>query len=174
MNKKTKRLQNDTKGKITELPSLKKLDVNDVKKPWSIISNGKPLSRNVIYIGEIVPDFLIKNYSRLINTLTRPNGTVVDKNIRQKIKKTVVKELLSLGYKLEPRSITMKDSVTDIKGTAVRIKWISGRGNAIIIDRRKSADIDKDTIKIRKYLLDNGIKVDDYNICPTYCVPKKL
>lgn len=35
------------------------LDVTKIKKPWSLSSDGKPLSRNTIYIGDVLPDFFV-------------------------------------------------------------------------------------------------------------------
>ena len=163
------------KDKITKSKDvkLKKFDVNNVKKPYSIISNGKPLSRNVIYIGEELPDFLLQNYQREIYTLTRRDGTIVDENIRQKVKKTIIKELLATGHKYEARARMVKDTTSLIKNVSVRIKHIPRKGWAIIIGKRKSTDIDQDTIKVKNYLAKKGIIIDDEAICPTYCVPKK-
>ena len=152
---------------------LKKFDVNTVKKPYSIISNGKPLSRNVIYIGEELPDFLLQNYQREIYTLSKRDGTIVDENIRQKVKKTIIKELIATGHRYEARARLVKDTATIIKNVSVRIKHIPKKGWAIIIGKRKSSDIDKDTIKVKNYLEKKGILIDDESICPTYCVPKK-
>ncbi len=151
----------------------KKFDVNTVKKPYSIISNGKPLARNVMYIGNDLPDFLLQNYQREIYILFRRDGSIVDENIRQKVKKTIIKELLATGHKYETRSRLVKDTTTMIKNVSVKIKHFSRKGWAIIIGKRKSTDIDTDTIKIKKYLAKKGIIVEDDNICPTYCVPKK-
>ena len=148
----------------------KKYDINKVKKPWSITSDGKSLSRNVLYLGIAeLPDFLMQSYIRPSNKLIRADGSMVDENIRQKIKKSVVKELLSLGYKYEPKHIRVKDNVTIIKNVTIRIKRIPRKGWAVIIDRRKSTDIDRDTIKVRKFLEEKGIEIKDENICPMYC-----
>lgn len=159
--------------KIKEL-KLKKYDVNEVKKPWSITSNGKSLSRNVLYIGDVLPDYLLSTYFRVSHKLIRPNNSIVDNNIRQKVKKTILKELIKIGYKYEAKSSPSKDPTKSINNIAVRIKRIKNRGWAIIIDRRKSMDIDRDTMKIRKFLEENGITVEDRNICPTYCISKKV
>ena len=164
-NKKT-----NLKQKIVE---LKKFDVNTVKKPYSIISNGKPLSRNSMYIGEELPDFLLQTYQREIYTLSRRDGTIVDENIRQKVKKTIIKELLRVGYKYEPRAHHIKDTTKIIKNVPVRIKHIPRKGWTVIIDHRKSIDIDKDTLKIRAFLEKKGMIIKDESICPTYCVPKR-
>lgn len=147
-------------------------DVNKIKKPWSLSSNSKPLSRNTIYIGDVVPDFLMQDYVRPIYKLIRPNGSIVDDSIRQKLKKSVKKEFISLGYKLEPRSGPVKDTVTYIENVKVIIKKISGRGFAIIINKRKAFDIDRDTLKVLEFLSRNGLEIGDYNICPTYCIAK--
>lgn len=152
---------------------LKKFDVNTVKKPYSIILNGKPLSRNVIYIGEELPDFLLQNYQREIYTLSRRDGSIVDENIRQKVKKTIIKELLASGHKYEARARLVKDTATMIKNISVKIKHIPRKGWAIIIGKRKSTDIDQDTIKVRAFLEKKGIEIKDDAICPTYCVPKR-
>lgn len=158
--------------KIKEL-KLKKYDVNEVKKPWSITSGGKSLSRNVLYIGDVLPDYLLSTYFRVSHRLIRPNNSIVDKNIRQKVKKTILKELISLGYRYEAHSTPSKEPTKVINNISVRIKRIKDKGWAVIIDRRKSADVDRDTLKIRKFLEDNGITVEDKNICPTYCISKK-
>ena len=153
----------------------KKYDINKVKKPWSITSDGKSLSRNVLYLGIVeLPDFLKQNYIRPSNKLIRPNGSIVDENIRQKVKKSIIKELISLGYKYESKHIRVKDNVTIIKNVTIRIKRIPRKGWAIIIDRRKSTDIDRDTIKVQKFLEEKGIDIKDENICPTYCVNKRI
>ena len=159
--------------KIKEL-KLRKYDVNTVKKPWSITSNGKLLSRNVLYIGDVLPDYLLSTYFRVSHKLIRPNNSVVDNNIRQKVKKTILKELISIGYRYEARSIPSKKSSKSINNITVRIKRIKDKGWTIIIDKRKSADIDRDTTKIRKFLENNNIIVKDENICPTYCIIKKI
>lgn len=161
-----------TKEKLLTSNTPTKFDVNKVRKPWSIVSNGKSLSRNTIYIGDTIPEFLLEDSTKQIFTLQRPNNSIVDDSIRQKIKKTVVTELISLGYKLKPRSSYLRSSVTRIDNTSVRIKRIIGKGWAIIIDKRKSINIDKDTTKILEYLKLNNLDVDDYNICPTYCIIK--
>ncbi len=152
---------------------LKTLNVNSVKKPYSIILNGKPLSRNVIYIGEELPDFLLQNYKREIYTLSRRDGSVVDAFIRQKVKKTIIKALISSGYKYEARTHLVKDTTSTIKNVSVRIKHFPRKGWAIIIGKRKSTDIDQDTVKVRAYLEKKGVEIKDDAICPTYCVPKK-
>lgn len=152
---------------------LKKFDVNTVKKPYSIISNGKPLARNVMYIGNDLPDFLLQNYQRQIYTLSRQDGSIVDDNIRQKVKKTIIKELLATGHKYEARARLVKDTTSTIKNVSVRIKHFPRKGWAIIIGKRKSTDIDSDTIKVKNYLAKKGIIIEDDSICPTYCVPKK-
>jgi len=152
---------------------LKMFDVSTVKKPWSIISDGKPLSRNVIYIGEELPDFLLQNYQRQIFTLSRRDGSIIDENIRQKVKKTIIKELITKGYRYESRDRLVKDTTTMIKNVSVKVKHIPRKGWAIIIGKRKSSDIDRDTIKVRNYLEKKGIEIKDENICPTYCIPKK-
>ena len=159
--------------KLSLVRNPKKWDVNEVKKPWSITSNGKLLSRNVLYIGDVLPDYLLSTYFRVSHKLIRPNNSVVDNNIRQKVKKTILKELISIGYRYESHSIPSKDPTKSINNIAVRIKRIKDKGYAIIIDRRKSVDIDRDTLKIRKFLENNGIIVEDKNICPTYCISKK-
>jgi hypothetical protein len=151
----------------------KKYDINKVQKPWSVTANGKVLSRNVIYIGDRIPDFLTSWQDKVKHILKRPNDSIVDNKIRQKIKKTVIDELIRLNYKYEISSIKIKTTVTSIKNIRVRIKRIKDKGYAVIIDRRKSADIDRDTLKIRKYLEENGIIVEDELICPTYCVKSK-
>ncbi len=154
---------------------LKKYDINKVKKPWSITLDGKTLARNVLYLGIAeLPEFLMQNYVRPSNKLIRPNNSIVDENIRQKVKKSIIKELLSLGYKYEPKHIRVKDNVTIINNVTVRIKRIPRKGWAVIIDRRKSTDIDRDTIKVQKFLEKKGIKIKDENICPTYCINKKI
>jgi hypothetical protein len=160
-------------GKIKEL-KLKKYNVNEVKKPWSITSNGKSLSRNTLYIGDVLPDFLLSTYFRISHILSRPNGSTVDTNIKQKVKKTILKELIRIGYKYETRSSPSKDPTKVINNIIVRIKRIKNKGWAVIIDRRKSADVDRDTTKIRKFLENNGIVIEDENICPTYCISKKI
>jgi len=152
---------------------LKMFDVSTVKKPWSIISDGKPLSRNVIYIGEELPDFLLQNYKREIYTLSRRDGSIVDENIRQKVKKTIIKELIATGHRYEARARLVKDTATMIKNISVKIKHIPRKGWAIIIGKRKSINIDQDTIKVRNYLEKKGIVIEDGNICPTYCIPKR-
>lgn len=152
---------------------LKKFDVSKVKKPWSIISDGKPLSRNSIYIGEVLPDFLMEKYQKPIYILTRPDGTVVDDKVRQKVKKTIIKELIKLNYKYEPQIRFVMDVTKIIKNVPVRIKWITGKGYAIVIDHRKSTDIDKDTLKVCAFLEKKGIMIKDEAICPTYCIPKR-
>lgn len=164
-----------TPRKVTKIDGFKpkKFDVNNVKKSWSIVSDGKPLSRNVIYIGNDLPDFLLQNYQREIYTLSRRDGSIVDDNIRQKVKKTIIKELLTTGHKYEARMRNVKDTATVIKNVSVKIKHVPRKGWAIIIGKRKSTDIDTDTIKIKNYLAKKGITVDDEAICPTYCVPKK-
>lgn len=159
--------------KVEPKNELKKFDVNTVKKPYSIILNGKPLSRNVIYIGEELPDFLLQNYQREIYTLSRRDGTIVDENIRQKVKKTIIKELIATGHRYEARARLVKDTATMIKNVSVKIKHIPKKGWAIIIGKRKSTDIDQDTIKVRAFLEKKGIEIKDDAICPTYCVPKK-
>ena len=151
----------------------KKFDVTTVKKPWKITMDGKQLSRNSIYIGDILPYFLLQNYQRSIYKLTRSDGTIVDENVRQKVKKTTVKELLRLNYKFEPQTRFVTDATKIINNVSVKIKWITGKGYVIVIDHRKSIDIDKDTIKVRKFLEKKGIEIEDDSICPTYCVPKK-
>lgn len=153
--------------------NLKVFDVSTVKKPYSIILNGKPLSRNVIYIGEELPDFLLQNYQREIYTLSRRDGTIVDENIRQKVKKTIIKELIATGHRYEARARLVKDTTTIIKNVSVKVKHVSRKGWAIIIGKRKSTDIDKDTIKVRNYLEKKGIEIKDEAICPTYCISKK-
>ncbi len=152
---------------------LKMFDVSTVKKPWSIISDGKPLSRNVIYIGEELPDFLLQSYNRQIFTLSRRDGSIVDENIRQKVKKTIIKELIATGHKYEARDRMVKDTATIIKNVSVKVKHIPRKGWAIIIGKRKSSDIDRDTIKVRTFLEKKGIIIEDGNICPTYCIPKR-
>lgn len=164
-------MKNKTKNLKEDEP--KKFDVTTVKKPWKITMSGKPLSRNSIYIGDILPYFLLQNYQRSIFTLSRPDGTIVDENIRQKIKKSIIKELLRLNYKYEPRSRFVEDATKIIDNVPVKIKWISEKGYDIVIDHRKSVSIDKDTIKVRKFLEKNGIVIKDDAICPTYCVPKR-
>jgi len=158
---------------LREELGIKKFDVNTVKKPYSIILNGKPLSRNVIYIGEELPYFLLQNYKREIYTLSKRDGTIVDGNIRQKVKKTIIKELISTGHKYETRTRIVKDTTSMIKNVSVRIKHFPRKGWAIIIGKRESTDVDKDTIKVRNYLEKKGIVIKDEAICPTYCVPKK-
>lgn len=159
-----------TKLTLTE----KKFDVNTVRKPWSITSNGKSLSRNVLYIGDVLPDFLLSTYFKVSHKLTRPNKSIVDKTIRQRVKKTILQELINLGYKYEAHSVPSKEPTKTINNINVRIKRIKEKGWAIIIDKRKSADVDRDTMKIRKFLEDNNIIVEDNNICPTYCISKKI
>ena len=163
MNKSKNKLKNESK----------KFDVNTVKKSYNIILDGKPLAKNVIHIGEVLPDFLLQNYQRQIYTLYRRDGSVVDDNIKQKIKKTIIKELITTGHKYEARTCNVKDTTTTIKNISVRIKHIPKRDWVIIIGKRKSTDIDQDTIKIRNYLEKKGIIIEDGNICPTYCIPKK-
>ena len=158
--------------KIKEL-KLKKYDVNKVKKPWSITSDGKLLSRNTLYIGDVLPDFLLFLYFRTSHTLSRPDDSIVDQNIKQKVKKTILKELIRIGYKYKTHSTPSKEPSKTINNIAVRIKQIKDKGYAVIIDKRKSSDIDKDTTKIRKFLEDNGMGIKDCNICPTYCISKK-
>ncbi len=172
-NLKLKKSEQKKLGLKKGLNELKKFDVNTVKKPYSIISNGKPLARNVMYIGNDLQDFLLQNYQRQIYTLSRRDGSIVDDNIRQKVKKTIIKELLASGHKYEARARLVKDTVTMIKNVSVRIKHFPRKGWAIIIGKRKSTDIDQDTIKIKNYLAKKGIIVEDDSICPTYCVPKK-
>lgn len=151
----------------------KMYNLNIVSKPWSITANGKVLSRNVIYIGDNIPDFLTSWQDKVKHILKRPNGSIVDNKIRQKIKKTVINELIKIGYTYEIGAVKIKTNVTSIQNIRVRIKRIKDKGYAVIIDRRKSADIDRDTLKIRKYLEENGITVEDELICPTYCVKSK-
>ena len=158
--------------KIKEI-KLKKYDVNKVKKPWSMTLDGKSLSRNVIYIGDVLPDYLLSTYFRVSHRLLRPNNTIVDKNIRQKVKKTILKELISIGYRYEAHSIPSKEPTKTINNISVRIKQVKNRGWVIIIGKRKSVDIDRDTMKIQKFLEENGITVEEKNICPTYCIIKK-
>jgi len=158
------------KSKIIE---PKKYGIEKVDKPWSITSNGKVLSRNAIYIGDNIPDFLTSWQDKVKHILKRPNNSIVDNKIRQKIKKTVINELVKIGYTYEIGSVKIKTSVTSIQNIRVRIKRIKDKGYAVIIDRRKSADIDRDTLRIRKYLEENGIVVEDKLICPTYCISKR-
>ncbi len=158
------------KSKINE---PKKYDINKVQKPWSVTANGKVLSRNSIYIGDNLPDFLMTWQEKVKHILKRSNGSIVDNKIRQRVKKTIIDELIRLGYTYEISSVKIKSTVTSIKNIRVRIKRIPSKGYSIIIDRRKSADIDRDTLKIRKYLEENGIIVEDELICPTYCISKK-
>jgi hypothetical protein len=148
------------------------LDVTKIKKSWALSSGSKPLSRNTIYIGDKVPDFLMQDYVRPISKLIRPDGSIVDDSIRQKLKKSVVKEFIRLGYKLEPRSGPVKDTVTYIENVKVLIKKVPGRGYAIIINKRKAFDVDRDTLKILAFLSGKGLEVGSYNICPTYCIAK--
>ena len=162
------------KNKRTKLDSsIKKFDVSTTKKPWSIISNGKPLSRNTIYIGEILPDFLMQNYQREHHSITRPDGSVVDNIIRQKVKKTIIKELIRLNYKINPHKHQVRDVKSVVANVHVKIKHISNKGWAVIIDKRRSIDVDKDTLKVRSYLEKKGIEIKDENICPMYCIPTK-
>ena len=151
----------------------KKFDISTTKKPWKVTLNGKPLSRNSIYIGDTLPDFLLQNYQRQIYKLSRPDGTVVDENIRQKVKKTIVKKLLRLNYKYEPRNRFVEDATKIIDDVSVRIKWIHRKGYVVVIDHRKSSDIDKDTLKVRAFLEKKGIAIKDESICPTYCIFKR-
>lgn len=157
----------------SEIYEPKKFDVKKTKKPWKVVSDGKPLSRNTMYIGDTLPDFLLQNYERLIYKLTRFDGTVVDENIRQKVKKTIIKELLKCGYKFEPKNRFVKDVTKMIENVPVRIKWVHHKGYAVVIDHRKSSDIDKDTIIVQNFLKKKGLLIKDEQICPTYCVPNK-
>ncbi len=171
-------MSHENNGDIKDIKVLKELklksyDVNKVKKPWSITSDGKSLSRNVLYIGDILPDYLLSTYFRVSHKLIRPNNSIVDKNVRQKVKKTILKELMSLGYRYETYSTPSKDPTKTINSIAVRVKQIRNKGWAVIIDRRKSTDIDRDTTKIRKFLEDNNMIIKDDNICPTYCTSKR-
>lgn len=116
--------------------------------------------------------FLLQDYIRPICKLTRPDGSIVDEFVRQKVKKSIITEFIRLGYKFEPRSGSVKDTVTLIDNVKVTIKKVIGRGYAIIVNKRKSFDIDRDTLKILEFLNKNGLEVGAYNICPTYCIPK--
>lgn len=151
----------------------KKYSIEKVNKPWSITANGKVLSRNTIYIGDNVPEFLTSWQDKVKHVLKRPNGSIVDNKIRQLVKKTIVDELIKLGYTYTISSVKIKTSVTSIASIRVKIKKIPSKGYAVIIDKRKSADIDRDTLKVRKFLEENGIVVEDKLICPTYCIKSK-
>jgi len=159
--------------KIIESKTNKKYDIDKVNKPWSITSNGKVLSRNTMYIGDVIPEFLTSWQEKVKHILKRPNKSIVDNKIRQRVKKTIINELIKLGYTYEISSVKIKTNVTSIQNVRVKIKRIPSKGYAVIIDRRKSADIDRDTLKIRKYLEENGITVEDELICPTYCIKSK-
>lgn len=165
-NKKSKKIDNEKPDGDDSL------DVTKIKKSWALSSGSKPLSRNTIYIGDKVPDFLMQDYVRPISKLIRPDGSIVDDSIRQKLKKPIVKEFIRLGYKFEPRSDPVKDTVTYIENVKVLIKKMSGRGYAIIINKRKAFDVDRDTLKIIAFLSEKGLEVGPYNICPTYCIGK--
>lgn len=162
--------KNDNSDKIRSNDD--EFDVTKIKKPWSLSSGGKPLSRNTIYIGDVLPGFLVQDYTRPVYKLLRPDESIVDDAIRQKVKKSIKTELIRLGYKFEPRSGSVKDTVTFIENVKVVIKRVPGRGYAIIINKRRSFDVDKDTLKILEFLSGKGLEVGAYNICPTYCIPK--
>ncbi len=154
--------------------SLKNLNLNVNKtNSWSLIYNSKPLSRNTIYLGNELPEFLIEKCARTIHILTDKNGNLVDDNIRQKVKMTIVKYLTSTGCKWESKTRYIFDKATVIDNVPVKIKKVQGKGWAIIIKRRKAIDVSKATIKVLNYLEKKGIIIEDKNICPMYCIPSE-
>lgn len=159
--------------KINESKTNKKYDINTVNKPWSISSNGKVLSRNTMYIGDAIPEFLTSWQDKVKHVLKRSDKSIVDNKIRQRVKKTIINELIKLGYTYDISLVKVKTNVTSIKNIRVKIKRIPSKGYAVIIDRRRSADIDRDTLKIRKYLEEKGIEVKDELICTTYCIKSR-
>lgn len=161
-----KNSKNDESTKKT-----KDFDVSSTKRPWTLVSNNKPLSRNTIYVGYELPEFLLGKCERLIYTLTDPNGNIVDDNIHQKVKKTVKEatELFNFTWKVRREHIL--DKVTYIDDVRVKIKKVTGKGWAIIVKRRNASDVSRDTIKVLNYLKKMGIVIDDENICPMYCIP---
>jgi hypothetical protein len=151
----------------------KKWDANKARKPWSLTLNGKRLSKNTLFIGKTLPDFLQEDYTRTIFTIIAPDGTVIDEYVRQKTKETLKKYLINMGFQFNARSGNVKDKVRIINGIIVKVVRVKGLGYSIVIDKRSSADIDRDTLIVRNFLENKGVMIDNDDICPAYCLIKE-
>ena len=143
-------------------------------RPWVLTIAGKQLVRNIIYIGDMLPDFLRENTQRLTWTLMDENGVIIDDDIRIRIKNTIKAYLIRKKCKIIPKRLSLKDPVKYVDGVRVSIKKVTGKGWGIIIGgkRRDSVDVSRDTMRVRNFLEKKGIVIENKSICPSYCNPR--
>ena len=157
----------------------KKWDVNKPRKGNSKDKNvgiidGDAIDKKTIRLGRILPEILLQEVNRECYIYRRPDGSIIDDCVRQKVKKKLDDEMSRLGITKEVYYKPVKEPVETIKNIIVTITKTEEKGWVIIIKRKTSFDVVRDTNIIVRFLERNGIHIKDEDICTGSCPLTKL
>jgi hypothetical protein len=157
----------------------KKWDVNKPRKGNTKDKNvgiidGEAVDKKTIKLGRTVPDILIQDTNRKCYRYRRSDRSIIDECVRQKVKKTLDDEMSRLGITKDIYFKMIKEPVGTIKNIPVVITKTEEKGWVIIVKRKFSFDVIRDTNIIVKYLEKNGIYIKDEDICTGFCPLTKL
>lgn len=152
----------------------KKWDVNKPRKGDSKDKNvgiidGDAIDKKTIRLGRTVPDILLQDAKRKCFVYRRPDGSIIDDCVRQKVKKKLDDEMSRLGITKDVYHKTIKEPVETIKNINVVITKTEEKGWVIVVKRKTSFDVVRDTNIIVKFLEKNGIHINDDDICTGFC-----
>ena len=157
----------------------KKWDVNKPRKGNSKDKNigiidGEAIDKKTIKLGRTVPDILLQDVKRKCYTYRRPDESIIDECVRQKVKKTLDDEMYRLGITKDVYFKSIKEPVGVIENIIVVITKTEEKGWVIIVKRKTSFDVLRDTNIIVRFLERNGIYIKDEDICTGFCPLTKL
>ena len=157
----------------------KKWDVNKPRKGNSKDKNvgiidGDAIDKKTIKLGRTVPDILLQDAKRKCYRYRRSDGSIIDECVRQKVKKKLDDEMSRLGITKDVYFKMIKEPVETIKNIIVVITKTEEKGWVIIVKRKTSFDVIRDTNIILRFLERNGIYIKDEDICTGFCPLTKL
>ena len=161
---------------------VSKIDNNKRSKKWNVnkprrgaknknsgIKDGDTIDKKTIKIGRILPDILTQDVNRECYIYRRADESIIDECVRQKVKKTLDEEMLRLGITKKVYYKVVREPVVSIKNIVVNIIKTKEKGWVIIIKRKTSFDVIRDTGKIVEFLGENGVFIKDEDICTGSC-----
>lgn len=174
----TQKNNSEDKKSVGEKRS-KKWDVNKPRKGNSKdrnvgIVDGDAVDKKTIKLGRILPDILLQEAKRKCYVYRRRDGSIIDKCVRQKVKKSLDDEMSRLGITKGVYFKMIKEPVGTIENIIVVITKTEEKGWVIIAKRKNSFDVIRDTNIILRFLERNGIHIKDEDICTGFCPLTKL
>ena len=169
-------MKNSEKAKIDKNKRSKKWNVNKIRKGKgdsknknSGIKDGDAIDKKTIKIGRILPDILMQDVNRECYIYRRADESVIDECVRQKVKKTLDEEMFRLGITKKVYYKVVREPVESINNVVVSILQTKEKGWVVIIKRKTSFDIIRDTERIIEFLGKNGVQIKEEDICTGSC-----